>query len=252
MRNVALACLVIAILSFASLADAGLQRFVSNSGDVVVYDNLANLAWMGNMSDSSKLFNKDYVDQLATVSTMNTSGAEFYGLRGWRIANETDLTKLVQNSLADIAGKFTLRVYGSTAEGMGRYENNVNPPAPGNHHTFNVTQLTCCEPFETGTKPYEQLIQNPGPSNDVFYYAVPVPTTGGPQSSDTHVYTLGAWVVTSQVSLSDGKLVPLRCWTIRGRTFCLSPFRIKILLLFASILIIGIGTWLWYRRRQPS
>jgi len=251
MKNLALSSLSAVILLFTNLASASLN-IISSAGDVVIYDDVTNQAWVAEMNETSVFYNKNYIDQLAIVSTMNAPGTSFGGLRGWRIATENDLMNLLQNPLEDIVSNFWFKVSGSTNGIAGRYENNINPPAENKHHAFHVFELKCCEPFETGRYPYEQLIQSPGPNDDVFYYATPVPTTGQEvlaQMPDT-TYGLVAWVVNSNVLLSDGRLIHNPCTTIFGKTFCYARlFNLYI----AAILITSLGAWIWlYRRKKKS
>jgi hypothetical protein len=237
------------VLLLPALNYAELQRFYAESGELqVVYDDVASLAWMADMSDVSSIYSMDYPEQLAVVSSMNLPGNRFYGLGGWHIATETELEKLVQNPLSDIAISFMLHWFQNTGVASGRYENNINPPVTGKHHKFNVTQLLCCEPYPSGTFPYEELIEYPGPGNDIFFYAAPVPTTGIPngedQTPDVNAYGFGAWVVTSQVVLHNGQLLPMRCWKIFGRTICIHPVPMKIAIsIFSFLLLLGIVIW---------
>jgi len=227
---------------------ADVQRYISGS-DVVVYDDVAGLAWMANMSETSTVYSMDYDAQLGVVANLNA--AEFHGLRGWHIATETELVSLVHNPLSDLAVNFTLRVFGNTAVASGRYENSVNPAAANKHHRFALTRLACCEPYTLGW-PYEEIITQPG--HDIFLHAEPDPIAGYPdpatQTPDTNAFGFGAWVVTSQVYLKDGQLTPKRCFTtFAGRTFCIYP--VPMLMSVLSILaIIIIGTYVWRRRKK--
>ncbi|MDH3338751.1 MAG: hypothetical protein OER22_09720 [Gammaproteobacteria bacterium] len=238
----------IALLFSAISVQAGVQRYVSGT-DLVVFDDVAGIAWMADMSDTSTVYSMDYNVQLGVVSNMNA--AAFHGLRGWHIATETELDSLVQNPLSELANNFNLSVFGNTAVASGRYENSINPAAANKHHLFTLTRLACCEPYPSGW-PYEETIVQPG--QDIFLFAAPDPITGNPdpntQTPDTNAFGFGAWVATSQVYLKDGQLIPKRCFTtFLGRTVCLNP--VPMLASIVAILtIIIFGTYFWRRRKK--
>jgi len=242
--------LIILTLGFAFFwssisSQAEIQRYLSGS-DVVVYDDVAGLAWMADMSDASTVHSMNYDVQLGVIANMNAT--EFHGLKGWHMATETEMDHLVQNPLSRIESEFITHVFGNTSVASGRYENFINPQAANKHDVFTLNRVDCCEPYSTGWT-FEETIPQPG--NDIFFFAGPDPITGVPTSSmpDTNAFGFGAWVVTSQAYVNDDQLAPLKCYTTSfGGTICNDPVATVVI----GLTIIGfiiLGAYIWRRRR---
>lgn len=205
---------LLAALLWSAQARAELRLFVTPAGtDPVVYDDVSGLAWYRDMSDASPFSGRTYAEQLDRAANLNAENARYHGLAGWHIANEVELRTLLENPLSDVAWAFDSRCFGSTCVAMGRYENVTHPPPPEHHYLFNVTKLSCCEPYDLtaggyGGFPYTELIQYPGTGNDILVYAVPVPALGGPARPPDANSAEGAWVVTGNVTVTpEGTLV---------------------------------------------
>lgn len=219
--------LFLIIFGLTITAHAELHRMWSaDFSAYVVYDDVADLVWMGDMTTPDNdtpgeawlvpLNSLTYNAQISTISSLNIPGNEYFGLAGWHMATDNELDSLVtQNDLSDIF--LAIRqddFFGSTSVILGRYENTTNPPPAGTSSTFNVTRLTCCEPYPgMGSFPYEELLSYPGPSNDIFFYAAPDPIAGSANPSFGLPLTqgesnTGAWVVTSEfVVAPDGSII---------------------------------------------
>lgn len=242
----------------APSASAELRVYWTASGShPVVYDDVAGLAWMRDMSETSSMDYKDYADQLSLIAGMNTLGSSYHGLMGWHMATEAELEDLLENKLSDIAPVFDLHCFGNTCVASGRYENSVNPPVAGYHHTFNVTRLTCCEPYDMSTSgygvfPYTELLVNPGTGNDILFFAAPVPSIGHTPAipDDTNAIGQAAWVATDKVKLSaDGSLAStMFCREFLGRTLCytIAQVVLTIAAILAAAAVVSFATWKWW------
>jgi hypothetical protein len=253
MRKIALIVFAVIIYSCTNVVFGSLRKYTNSTGQIVVYDDSCHRAWMQDMSETSMFYHKSYQEILGIVSGLNISGQEYYGLNGWHIASETDMQLLLQNQLREIPYvNFKFRVYGNTMCALAFFSKPDIASRSTHGCYFTICRLDCCEPYDAlSGMPYTDLIEYPGPGNDIFIYGAPLLSECG--AGET--YPQGAWVVTSNVKLSDGNLVPdVKCFRLHlgGRYMYVCLYRRTII--FGSVaiaLLLGGGLFL-YRSKKKS